>query len=117
MNVYPVTHLCCKLCVSQIDSTGVTTFYDSVCGIPVFQAPINRSFNDWKKETTNHGWPSFRSAEVIAGNSYVNVSSSGENAVYSKCGTYLGSNLPDESGDRFCIDLSCISGNEMYRIR
>lgn len=38
-----------------IDSKAVTIFYDSVCGIPLFQAPINRTFTDWKDDTTEHG--------------------------------------------------------------
>ena len=31
--------------------------------------------------------------------------------VLSSCGTHLGSLLPDADGARYCIDLSCISGN------
>jgi hypothetical protein len=31
--------------------------------------------------------------------------------VTSKCGTHLGSYLPDSEGPRWCMDLSCISGN------
>ena len=38
-----------------IDSKSVTTFYDSVCGLPLFQAPIGRPFADWKEDTTEHG--------------------------------------------------------------
>ena len=30
--------------------------------------------------------------------------------VYSKCGTHLGSFAPDEKGDRYCLDLVCLSG-------
>jgi hypothetical protein len=88
-------------------SSGVTTFYDSVCGVPVFQAPMGRTFAEWQAETEEHGWPSFRSEEVVKDN--IVVSTSG--TVTSKCGTALGSYLPDSQGDRFCIDLVCISGN------
>ena len=28
----------------------------------------------------------------------------------SACGTHLGHNIPDYNGDRYCIDLLCISG-------
>ena len=38
-----------------IDSKAVTIFYDSVCGIPLFKAPINRTFTEWKDDTTEHG--------------------------------------------------------------
>jgi hypothetical protein len=57
-------------------------------------------------ECVEHGWPSFRTEEVILAN--VVVDSNG-NAL-SKCGTKLGSYLPDTVGPRWCIDLSCISG-------
>lgn len=30
--------------------------------------------------------------------------------IESVCGTHLGHNLPDASGDRYCIDLVCIAG-------
>jgi peptide methionine sulfoxide reductase MsrB len=99
----------------KVDSAGVTTFFDSVCGLPVFQAPMQRSFEAWKQETEVHGWPSFRAAEVISENVYVNATVTNgveQLKLYSKCGTYLGDNLPDETGeDRYCIDLSCISGH------
>jgi peptide methionine sulfoxide reductase MsrB len=95
----------------KLDSNSVTTFYDSVCGLPVFQAPIGRSFDNWVSETQEHGWPSFRAAEIIAENTYSN-NSTGIELIYSKCGTYLGGNELDVNGDdRYCIDLSCISGN------
>ena len=29
----------------------------------------------------------------------------------SVCGTHLGHNLPDYTGDRYCIDLVCIAGH------
>jgi len=83
------------------------TFYDSVCGIPLFRAPMNRSFEEFKAETLEHGWPSFRPAEVVAQN--VKILDNGY--VISKCGTHLGSNLPDEKGTRYCLDLSCVAGN------
>jgi hypothetical protein len=39
-----------------------------VCGLPLFTAPQNRSLADFKADTTEHGWPSFRPAELIAAN-------------------------------------------------
>lgn len=96
-----------------IDTSGVTTFYDSVCGLPVFRAPVGRSFEAWKAETDKHGWPSFRAAEVLSENIIVDTTTyngAEHLKIYSKCGTYLGDNLIDDVGDRYCIDLSCISG-------
>jgi len=86
---------------------GVTTFYDPVCGLPLFRAPMNRTMAEFKADTDEHGWPSFRSAEVVA----ENVHTEEGGFVYSKCGTHLGSFLPDAKGSRWCMDLSCVSGN------
>jgi len=82
------------------------TFYDSVCGVPLFQAPVGRSLADWQAESSAHGWPSFRPAEVVAQN--LVLYPSGE--VRSICGTHLGHNIPDSKGARYCIDLACIAG-------
>lgn len=91
----------------QISDSGVTTFYDSACGIPLFKAPVNRTMAEFKADTDEHGWPSFRLAEVLNGN--VITDSSG--FVYSRCGTHLGSYLPDDKGPRWCMDLVCLAGN------
>ena len=93
---------------SRMNQDGTTIFYDSICGIPLFEAPKGRSFEDFKADTTEHGWPSFRPEELIQGNSRI-INATGE--VVSKCGTHLGSFLPDEKGDRWCLDLSCLSGS------
>eukprot|EP00933_Yihiella_yeosuensis_P013186 TRINITY_DN12336_c2_g1_i2.p1 TRINITY_DN12336_c2_g1~~TRINITY_DN12336_c2_g1_i2.p1 ORF type:complete len:394 (+),score=78.61 TRINITY_DN12336_c2_g1_i2:68-1249(+) len=85
---------------------GVTTFYDSTCGLPLFRTPVNRTFADFKSDTDEHGWPSFRKGEVFEEN--VKVDSNG--FVFSTCGTHVGSYLPDDKGARWCIDLSCIAG-------
>jgi len=87
--------------------SGVTTFYDSVCGLPLFKAPVGRSMADFKADTEEHGWPSFRSEEVIKENVITNETTT---FVTSKCGTHLGSYLPDDQGPRWCMDLSCIAG-------
>ena len=92
----------------KTNSSGVTTFYDSVCGIPLFRAPVGRTFEEWEAETQEHGWPSFRVAEVVDGN--VVIGSDGV-TVTSACGTKLGTNEPDDAGDRWCMDLVCISGS------
>jgi len=92
---------------SRMNKDGINTFYDSVCGVELFNAPIGRSFEDWEAETKEHGWPSFRPQETNMDNvSYDEVTG----YVTSSCGTHLGSYLPDDNGPRFCMDLACISG-------
>lgn len=93
---------------AKIDADQVTTFYDSVCGLPLFKAPVNRTMDDFQADTYEHGWPSFRSAEIFADNI---VTDKDSGIVKSACGTHLGSYLPDEEGPRWCIDLSCVAGN------
>eukprot|EP00041_Stephanoeca_diplocostata_P016478 m.324725 g.324725 ORF g.324725 m.324725 type:complete len:437 (-) comp20374_c0_seq8:1926-3236(-) len=124
----------------KLNKTGVNVFYDSVCGKPLFQAPIGRSFEAWREESINHGWPSFRDVEVFKENvseictpcvvpvivrdlathpcscthdQVVVHNDTGE--VVSACGkgTHLGSYAPDNVGPRFCIDLACISGSPL----
>ena len=90
----------------KMNRTGVTIFFDSVCGIPLFRAPTSRSFQDFEQETREHGWPSFRAAEVVDGNVLIGD----DGVVTSACGTKLGTNEPDASGNRWCMDLVCISG-------
>eukprot|EP00927_Polykrikos_kofoidii_P058456 TRINITY_DN5298_c0_g1_i3.p1 TRINITY_DN5298_c0_g1~~TRINITY_DN5298_c0_g1_i3.p1 ORF type:complete len:175 (-),score=18.90 TRINITY_DN5298_c0_g1_i3:113-637(-) len=92
---------------STLDQQHKTTFFDSQCGKPVFIAPVDRSFAAFKTESQRHGWPSFRDAELVREN--IVIKSSGE--VVSSCGTHLGHNIPDSSGNRYCIDLICIAGN------
>jgi peptide methionine sulfoxide reductase MsrB len=87
---------------------GTTVFYDSVCGAPLFRAPVGRTAEDFRADTTEHGWPSFRPEEVVQQNVVTNTTTG---LVYSTCGTHLGSYLPDERGPRWCMDLSCIAGN------
>jgi len=87
--------------------SGVTTFYDSVCGVPLFRTPVNRTLTEFQEDTNEHGWPSFRSAEVVTKNVKTDFTTG---YVTSVCGTHLGSYLPDAEGPRWCIDLSCVSG-------
>lgn len=95
---------------TKLNATGINTFYDSVCGMPLFKAPVGRDFETWQAESNTHGWPSFRIEEVVMENVKVD-NSTGE--VVSSCGTHLGSYLPDSDGARYCIDLSCIAGVKM----
>merc|ERR1711871_75887 len=98
---------------NKISENNVTTFYDSVCGLPLFQAPVGRSLEDFEADTNEHGWPSFRKGEIFEDNVIIEPKKNGLQTVRSKCGTHLGTYLPDEKGIRYCIDLSCISGNQL----
>merc|ERR1712232_251898 len=40
----------------RISDSGVTTFYDSATGLPVFRAPVNRTLADFEADTKAHGW-------------------------------------------------------------
>ena len=93
---------------AHLDQHKPTTFYDSVCGVPLFRAPMNRTFAEFKDDTDEHGWPSFRTAEVFTEHVRTDKKTG---FVYSSCGTHLGSYLPDSKGSRWCMDLSCVSGN------
>lgn len=86
---------------------GTTTFYDSVCGKPLFVAPKGRTMAEFERESLAHGWPSFRPAEVVQAN--VKILEGGE--MVSTCGTHLGHDIPDERGPRYCINLICIAGS------
>ena len=52
------------------------------------------------------GWPSFRDKEVVWDN--VRVLNDGETV--SVDGTHLGHNIPDSSGNRYCINLVSVAG-------
>ena len=91
----------------QLNASAITTFYDSSCGMPLFRAPINRTFAEWREESLIHGWPSFRTQELLPG--AINVTDVGE--VVSACGTHLGTVDPDDKGQRYCLDMICISGH------
>ena len=95
--------------LAEVDQSVVTTYYDSVSGRPLFRAPIGRTFGEFKKESDAHGWPSFRDEEVVWEN--MRVLDNGESV--SIDGTHLGHNLPDRSGNRYCINLVCVAGEPM----
>lgn len=92
-----------------VASTGEpVTFYDSVSGQALFKAPVNRSVDEFIAESKVHGWPSFRDEEVEWSNVRV-LKSSGETV--STIGTHLGHNLPDQNGNRYCINLVSVAGS------
>ena len=83
------------------DRAGETSFYDSVTGKLLFQAPKGRTWAEFEAESRDHGWPSFRDEEVAWAD--VRVLPDGE--CVSTAGTHLGHNLPDRKGNRYCINL------------
>lgn len=93
--------------LKEVRREGPTVYYDSVTGKPLFVAPIGRSFEAFIRESDVHGWPSFRDEEVVWENMRV-LDTSGE--AVSVDGTHLGHNLPDRTGNRYCINLVSIAG-------
>lgn len=85
------------------------TFYDSVTGKPLFVAPQGRSMQEFLAESKVHGWPSFRDQEVV----WENVRTLKNGEAVSLTGTHLGHNLPDGRGNRYCINLVSIAGNQV----
>mmetsp|Transcript_94071 Transcript_94071/g.294148 ORF Transcript_94071/g.294148 Transcript_94071/m.294148 type:complete len:154 (-) Transcript_94071:55-516(-) len=83
-----------------------TTFYDSVTGKPLFVAPRGRTVKAFLEESFTHGWPSFRDNEVI----WENVRCLRDGECVSVDGTHLGHNIPDGSGNRYCINLVSVAG-------
>jgi len=83
------------------------TFYDSNTGKPLFVAPRGRDMESFLKESSSHGWPSFRDEEVV----WDNVRCLKDGEAVSVDGTHLGHNLPDGKGNRYCINLVSVAGN------
>jgi peptide methionine sulfoxide reductase MsrB len=92
--------------VLESNSEGEMTFYDSVTGKPLFYAPRGRSWAEFVRESKQHGWPSFRDAEV----NWENVRCLRFGEAVSLDGTHLGHNIPDKRGNRYCINLVSIAG-------
>jgi peptide methionine sulfoxide reductase MsrB len=89
-----------------VDKKGETTYYDPADGKPLFIAPRGRSFESFLKESKAHGWPSFRDSEVV----WANVRCLENGEAVSLAGTHLGHNLPDKTGNRYCINLVSCAG-------
>ena len=88
------------------ESNEPIQFYDSVTGKQLFTAPVGRTMDEFLSESAKHGWPSFRDEETNW--DYVRVLANGE--CVSVTGTHLGHNLPDKSGNRYCINLVSVAG-------
>ena len=41
---------------SKMNQNGTTNFYDAQCGLLLFTAPVSRTFDDFQKDTNEHGW-------------------------------------------------------------
>ena len=92
--------------LKEVDMAGETTYYDSVTGKPLFIAPRGRTMEEFLAESKSHGWPSFRDEEVV----WENVRCLKDGECVSVDGTHLGHNLPDRSGNRYCINLVSVAG-------
>jgi peptide methionine sulfoxide reductase MsrB len=92
--------------INDVKDKGEVTYYDSVSGKPLFIAPRGRSWASFLKESQAHGWPSFRDEEVV----WENVRCLKNGETISLVGTHLGHNLPDKSGNRYCINLVSVAG-------
>jgi hypothetical protein len=51
--------------LKDVNREEEVTYYDSVTGKPLYIAPRGRSFAEFLKESSSHGWPSFRDEEVV----------------------------------------------------
>jgi len=93
----------------ESEASGEIEFYDSNTGKLLFTGPKDRSWDNFVLESRKHGWPSFRDSEVNW--DYVRVLPNGE--CISVDGTHLGHNLPDRSGNRYCINLVSVAGKPL----
>ena len=62
--------------MTELSRGGEITYYDSITNKPLFVAPRGRTLDAFIEEGKQHGWPSFRDAEVVWDN--VRVLSDGE---------------------------------------
>lgn len=96
-----------KEATKEYEANGEVKFYDSNSGKLLFVAPKGRTWDEFLKESTSHGWPSFRDEEVV----WDEVRCLPDGEAVSLAGTHLGHNLPDRNGSRYCINLVCVAGN------
>ena len=91
----------------ELPAGETITFYDTASALPLFKAPVGRTWKEFFDESTHHGWPSFRDEETIWEN--VKVLPGGETVSVNN--THLGHNLPDSKGNRYCINIVCVAGH------
>jgi peptide methionine sulfoxide reductase MsrB len=89
---------------------GPVTFHDSVSGRVLFTVPKKRTMKEFLDESIEHGWPSFRDAEV----NWLNVRVLADGGECVSCfGTHLGHCFKDHTGKsphRYCINLVSVAG-------
>jgi peptide methionine sulfoxide reductase MsrB len=86
------------------------TLYDSNTGKPLFHVPgVSRTWDEFITESKEHGWPSFRDDETNWDNVRC-LRSNGE--AVSLEGTHLGHNVPDQKGNRYCVNLVSVAGRK-----
>lgn len=90
----------------EYNEKGEVKFYDSNTGKLLFIAPKGRTWEEFINESLSHGWPSFRDSECVWDE--LRCLPNGE--AVSLEGTHLGHNLPDGSGNRYCINLVSVAG-------
>ena len=90
----------------EYEENGEVKFYDSNTGKLLFVAPKGRDFDEFLRESVSHGWPSFRDEEVV----WDDVRCLPDGEAVSLAGTHLGHNIPDFSGNRYCINLVSVAG-------
>jgi hypothetical protein len=86
------------------------TFYDTITQKPLYVAPVGRPWDDFIKESKDHGWPSFRDTEIVQEN--VRILPQNKEELISIDGTHLGHNLPDYKGNRHCVNLVSVLGKK-----
>ena len=86
---------------------GPLTFYDPVNMLPVFKAPIGRSWDEFLEDSAEHGWPQFQDQEVV----WENVRAMDDSEIVTINGVHLGHNFPEEDKlNRYCINLISVAG-------
>jgi hypothetical protein len=70
-------------------------------------APVGRKMSEFLMESQKYGWPSFRDDEINWDNVAV-IEETRE--IVTLDGVHLGHYCTDEEGNRYNINLSCISG-------
>ena len=85
-------------------------YYDSIKNRPVIQAPRSRYNEELIAESKKYGWPSFRDDEI---NWEVVRVVKETNELVTIDGVHLGKMKSDEKGNRYCVNLSSISGNSV----
>lgn len=97
----------------QLNTSQMTTFYECTCGLPLFVAPVGRSFDQWRNDCERNGQLEFQEEEIIKKNT--KVLQSGD--LVSICGRHVGKyTTSSTSGDVYVANIACISGSPIHSI-